>query len=120
MENKVDSDYAVFWVEVTDSLESGTVPIYMYCGKADATYPYLASDTAQGEATFPFFDHFLIDLTKWTTGGTPTIADSVLTLNALSEYIKSNGTYGTGTALRAQFYFTGNLETGEINICMGI
>jgi hypothetical protein len=37
MESKVDSDNAVFWVEVTDDLSSEAQTIYVYYGKADAT-----------------------------------------------------------------------------------
>jgi len=38
MEEKVDSDYAVFWVEVADDLSSSSATIYVYYGKSDATY----------------------------------------------------------------------------------
>ncbi|MDH7607713.1 MAG: DUF2341 domain-containing protein, partial [Candidatus Bathyarchaeota archaeon] len=37
MEDKVDSDYAIFWVEVKDDLSSQAQTIYVYYGKADAT-----------------------------------------------------------------------------------
>lgn len=37
MESKVDSDYAVFWVEVADDLSTVNQTIYVYYGKADAT-----------------------------------------------------------------------------------
>ena len=37
IEEKVDSDYAVFWVEIADSLSSSSVTIYIYYGKSDAT-----------------------------------------------------------------------------------
>ena len=60
MESKVDSDYAIFWVEVADSLESSAQTIYVYYGKADAT------TTSNGANTFPFFDDFSGDLSKWT------------------------------------------------------
>jgi hypothetical protein len=57
-ESKVDSDNAVFWVEVIDDLSTVAATIYVYYGKSDATYPYLASETAHGEATFIFFEDF--------------------------------------------------------------
>jgi hypothetical protein len=63
MEEKVDSDYAVFWVEVADDLSSQSQTIYIYYGKSDAT------TTSNGANTFIFFDDFLgtsIDTTKWT------------------------------------------------------
>lgn len=52
MEEKVDSDYAVFWVEVADSLESSNVTVYIYYGKADAT------TTSNGITTFLFYENF--------------------------------------------------------------
>jgi hypothetical protein len=52
METKVDSDYAIFWVEVADDLSSSNATIYIYYGKSDAT------TTSNGANTFLFFDHF--------------------------------------------------------------
>jgi len=53
MEKKVDSDYAIFWIEVADDLSSSNATIYVYFGKADAT------TTSNGTNTFPsLFDHF--------------------------------------------------------------
>jgi hypothetical protein len=72
MESKVDSDYAVFWVEVADDLSSQNQTIYVYYGKSDAT------TTSNGDNTFIFFDHFA-NLDKWTiytgTGGSVSIVD---------------------------------------------
>ena len=71
MEKKVDSDYAVFWVEVADDLSSSSATIYIYYGKSDAT------TTSNGDNTFIFFDDFETDLSKWTlvqSGGTVTRA----------------------------------------------
>ncbi|MFZ0965718.1 MAG: DUF2341 domain-containing protein [Candidatus Bathyarchaeia archaeon] len=64
MESKVDSDNAVFWVEVADDLSSQDRTIYVYYGKSDATYPYLASDQ-DGTRIFNFppgFKTLLISL----------------------------------------------------------
>jgi len=36
METKIDSDYAIFWVEVPDDLSIGDTKIYLYYGKWDA------------------------------------------------------------------------------------
>lgn len=58
MEKKVDSDYAIFWVEVTDNLIYD-VKIFIYYGKAGAT------SISNGDATFIFFDDFETDLNKW-------------------------------------------------------
>jgi hypothetical protein len=52
MESKVDSDNAVFWVEVADDLSTVAATIYVYYGKADAT------TTSNGDNTFLFFDDF--------------------------------------------------------------
>jgi len=63
MQEKVDSNYAIFWVEVADDLgTAGT--IYIYYGKSVAT------TTSSGVNTFDFFDDFndnSIDTTKWQT-----------------------------------------------------
>lgn len=37
MEEKVDSDYAIFWVKVADDLSSSNVDIYIYYGNAEAS-----------------------------------------------------------------------------------
>jgi hypothetical protein len=55
METKVDSDYAVFWVEVADDLSADNVTIYIYYGKSGAL------TTSNGENTFPFFDDCSMD-----------------------------------------------------------
>jgi len=53
MEEKVDGDYAVFWVKVPSIPASpGTAAIYIYYGKSDAT------TTSNGDATFEFFADF--------------------------------------------------------------
>jgi len=52
METKVDSDHAVFWVEVADDLSSQNQTIYVYYGKSDAT------SISNGANTFLFFEDF--------------------------------------------------------------
>jgi hypothetical protein len=52
MESKVDSDYAIFWVEVADDLSTNNATIYVYYGKSDAT------TTSNGANTFLYFNHF--------------------------------------------------------------
>jgi hypothetical protein len=64
MQEKVDGDYAVFWVEVADDLSTNPVTIYIYYGNATAT------TTSNGDNTFIFFDDFEVDLSKWTVTGT--------------------------------------------------
>ena len=60
MESKVDSNYAMFWVEVADDLSTVNVTVYVYYGKADAT------TTSNGRTTFLWFDDMEIDDTGWT------------------------------------------------------
>jgi len=56
-----DGGVATFWVEVPSIPASpDTITIYIYYGKSDA------ATTSDGEDTFLFFDHFDVDLSKWT------------------------------------------------------
>ena len=56
MEEKVDSDYAIFWVEVPSIPASpDNAIIYIYYGKPDAT------TTSNGKSTFPIFYDFNTD-----------------------------------------------------------
>ena len=63
MEDYVDSDYAVFWVEVPSiPADPDKATIYVYYGKSDATY------AGSGDDTFLFFDDFedgSLDTSKW-------------------------------------------------------
>ena len=62
LQEKSDSDYALFWVEV-DSIPANpdTVDIYIYYGNSGAT------TTSDGDDTFTFFDDFTRDR-GWTIG----------------------------------------------------
>ena len=92
METKVDGSYAVFWVEVADSLSSNPATIYIYYGKTDAT------TTSNGEDTFLFFDDFpgtTYDTSKWQVVGSPTITVSNGELNIQrSSYSGSESVHG--------------------------
>ncbi|RLE62065.1 MAG: hypothetical protein DRJ38_10295, partial [Thermoprotei archaeon] len=63
MEEKVDGDYAVFWVKVPNiPADPNKAIIYIYYGNPDATY------AGSGEDTFLFFDDFedgVLDTNKW-------------------------------------------------------
>lgn len=59
IEEKVDSDYAIFWVEILDDLSIYDTKIHIYYGKATV------SSIANGNATFIFFEDFEIDLSRW-------------------------------------------------------
>jgi hypothetical protein len=64
MEEKIDGDHAVFWVEVADDLSTVAQTIYIYYGKGDVI------TTSNGANTFPLlFDHFdngIVDNPPWT------------------------------------------------------
>ena len=95
MECKVDSNYAVFWVEVADSLESSAQTIYVYYGKADAT------TTSNGANMFSFFDDFSGDLRKWTVlSGTWSIVNGELRLSTAqnTEGLIRSASYQVGNA----------------------
>jgi len=73
MEEKVDGDYAIFWVKVADDLSTNPATIYIYYGNPDAT------TTSNGENTFLFFDDFpgtSYNPDKWQVIGSPTITVS--------------------------------------------
>jgi len=88
METKLDGNNTVFWVKVTDDLSTVNASVYVYYGKADAVYPYLASARAHGDATFLFFDDFTVDLSRWnrerTSGVYPQIPSG-------TDYVRCGG-----------------------------
>ena len=55
MEEKVDSDYAIFWIEVPNIPANGTADIYIYYGNSDAVYD------GDGAQVFDVFDDFSTD-----------------------------------------------------------
>ncbi|MCP8315511.1 MAG: DUF2341 domain-containing protein [archaeon] len=76
MQEKVDSDYAVFWIEVKDDLSSFNQRIYIYYGRSDAT------TTSDGGNTFLFFDDFN-NLDNWVVhSGTWSIEDGTVKCTA--------------------------------------
>jgi len=109
MESKVDGDYARFWVKIEDDLSSDPTTIYIYYGNPSAT------TTSDGAATFLFFDHFdTLNLDVWertNTGGSSSVADSILTVlggtGISKENLASKDPYSfqTNTALRGLFWF---------------
>lgn len=66
LEQKTDSDYAIFWVEIPDSLESNPANIYVYYGNSSATS---VSDPAAA-SLWELGDNFNDNITdaKWTKG----------------------------------------------------
>jgi len=73
MEQKVDGDYAIFWVKIPSIPQSPeTKTIYIYYGKEDAT------TTSDGKATFDFFEGWeTCDLAGWTVNANGDGAASV-------------------------------------------
>ena len=65
MESYTSGTSAIFWVEVTDSLESSNQTIYVYYGKSDVT------TTSNGTNTFPtWFDDFSTNtISNYTSDG---------------------------------------------------
>jgi hypothetical protein len=59
IEKKVDSNYAICWVEIIDDLSVYDKKIYTYYSNAGVT------SIANGDNTFVFFDDFEVDLSKW-------------------------------------------------------
>jgi hypothetical protein len=60
LEQKTDSNNAIFWVKVNDDLSSSPATIYVYYGNSGA------SSASNGDSTFLFFDDFSGNLSKWT------------------------------------------------------
>jgi hypothetical protein len=86
MEEKVDGDYAIFWVEVKEDLSTNSATVYIYYGKSDA------STTSNGDSTFIFGDDFpgtSLDTNKWDEAGTGTITVSGGVIN-----IKTTASWG--------------------------
>jgi hypothetical protein len=79
-ESKVNSDNAVFWVEVSDDISTNPATIYIYYGSVGQT------SASNGANTFPFFDDFSgasLDSTKWTTyitTGSVSLSNGIMTL----------------------------------------
>jgi len=82
MEEKVDGNYAIFWVKVPSIPASpNTVIIYIYYGNAGAM------TTSDGNATFLFFDEFnTLDTNKWDTYGSVSVSNSLLVLTGNGSY----------------------------------
>jgi hypothetical protein len=93
MESKVDSDYAIFWVEVIDDLSTVEATVYVYYGAPTQT------TTSNFDNTFIFgdpFDNITLNTNRWpSVDGNPTY-----TINAVNHYLEVTDMDGTS-------YFTG-------------
>ena len=85
MEEKVDGDYAVFWVKVPSiPANPDKATIYIYYGNPDAVYD------GDGEQVFEFFDDFegsSLDTSKWDYDDSVTVSDGYVHIDSPSEYI---------------------------------
>ena len=101
MEEKVDGDYAIFWVKVPNIPASpNKATVYIYYGKSDATY------AGDGEATFDFFDDFdTLDTDKWEIWATASVSDSILTLKRAGSSDNSIASYATVSEGKAMHFY---------------
>jgi len=103
IETLVSGTSAVFWVKVTDSLESVNQTIYIYYDKSDAT------NNDDMTNTFIFGDDFSSgstpDTNKWSITGSPTISGGICTVPAGAQIVgKVNvGPYGVCHHWRAKY-----------------
>lgn len=103
LEEKSDSNFANTWVEVSDSLETSNVTIYMYFGNSTV------SNYWNGKTTFLLFDDFNDDsfnTTLWNpVDGYPAEAGGVLQLGAGTLAVESFEFFSYGSAMGARVYF---------------
>jgi len=117
LEKKVNSDYAIFWVKIPDSLDFVDVTLYIYYGKADATYD------GNGNYVFTFFDDFedgVLDTNKWdydAGGGTIVEADGQLKLDRSQTGTQTGVYVRTKTALSALYRMECLFNLVNLNHC---
>jgi len=83
-------------------------------------------DSSNGSLTFPSFccSGNAINTSQWTTSGTPTVSNGVLTLNAVGENIYSTQNYNSGYAMEANITASAtngffSFGWGTCNVCVG-
>jgi hypothetical protein len=88
-ESRVDSNNAVFWVEISDDISANPANIYLYYGNSGAT------TASNGDNTFLFFDDFSGTLSKWTIDAenTDKVAISSGALRHDADPTQSKGSY---------------------------
>ena len=90
-------DPITVWIEVKENLDSD-VDIWIYYGKSSE------SSVSDGDATFLFFDDFEgtnLDTNKWNYAGSPSISDSLITLENGNnvEWVETKNAYETNKIL---------------------
>ena len=121
IEEKIDGDYARFWVEIPNiPADPDTVTIYIYYGD-----PYATTTASSGDEIFLFFDDFSgsgLDTNKWQHHeGTYYIENSEFKGdggNSL-EYIRTKSFQITGT-VKIHFRMRCNVESGDWDGGIGI
>jgi hypothetical protein len=117
IEDRVNGEYAVFWVKVNGDLGSNPATTYIYYGKKDA------NTTSNGNNTFLLFDDFLggsLDGNKWTSiirgaGGSISVANGEVTLNPNDNTISSASilsvtTFTNDILIRTKRKYSGGTE----------
>ncbi|MCW4008779.1 MAG: DUF2341 domain-containing protein [Candidatus Bathyarchaeota archaeon] len=110
LQEKVDGNYAVFWVKVNDDISSVSALLYIYYGNPSA------SSISDGDSTFLFFDSFdgsSLDLNKWAVYGTGcsySVSGSILTLSHSGGYkwlrVQSKQSFGVNYAFAIRYQQT--------------
>lgn len=96
IEDKVDSNYAFCWVEVSDDLSIGDVTIYIYYGNDGVSYPF-GADQSEMDATFIFSDHFYgsgLNASKWSDSGSGISVGGSEVVVSGANWIRSVSSYG--------------------------
>lgn len=105
---------AVFWVEIPSiPTGAGTVDVYMYYDKSDAT------SISSGGNTFDFFDDFpgsSLDTDKWDVGlGTPTVNNSLFLDDG--EWIETKTWTGNTTRIRFKLISPNEYGSTTYQVC---
>ena len=116
MEEMVNSNYAILWVEVADDLSTSDQTIYIYYGNA------AASDASDGDATFIFFDDFLgssLDGAKWDWwSANISVSGSVVNINNTGSWggISSDNQYSLPYNFVARAQKTTTFGIGQVGL----
>jgi len=97
------------WINLTSN---GTFTLWY--GNASHT------DSSNGSLTFPSFccSGNTLNTSQWSTAGTPTVSNGVLTINAVSEAVYTSMYYQSGYAM--EFNMTASATTGQVMVGWGL
>jgi len=91
---KVDGDYAIFWVKVADDLSNNPATIYVYYGNENA------ESQSNFDDTFIFgdlFDSPTLDMNRWVS-----VDGVTYTIDPTNHYVKVTGAGGEGSGLHSK------------------